>query len=208
MKNVVRYQPDYRTGLTASQVQERINNNLVNYNDAPPTKTIKQIILGNFLTYFNFINVVLGLAIIIAGIFGKEIFHALKNCLFMGVIIFNSIISTIQEIISKKIIDKLSFLSQAKITAIRDGKKVSVGMEEIVLDDVLEFGLGNQVVADSVILSGEVEVNESFLTGEVNPIPKKKGDTVLSGSFIVSGSCVVRVDHIGKDNYISVISSI
>ena len=207
MKNAVRYQPDYRTGLTASQVQERINNNLVNYNDAPPTKTIKQIILGNFLTYFNFINVILGLAIIIAGIFGKEIFHALKNCLFMGVIIFNSIISTIQEIISKKIIDKLSFLSQAKITAIRDGKKVSVGMEEIVLDDVLEFGLGNQVVADSVILNGEVEVNESFLTGEVNPIPKKKGDTVLSGSFIVSGSCIVRVDHIGKDNYISVISS-
>ena len=84
MKNAVRYQPDYRTGLTASQVQERINNNLVNYNDAPPTKTIKQIILGNFLTYFNFINVILGLAIIIAGIFGKEIFHALKNCCVNG----------------------------------------------------------------------------------------------------------------------------
>ena len=139
MGNIVRYQPNYKTGLSSSQVMERVNSNLVNYNDAPPTKTVKQIILSNFLTYFNFINVVLGLAIIIAGIYGGEFLHALKNCLFMGVIICNSVISTIQEVISKKVIDKLSVLSQSKITAIRDGKEVSVGVEEIVLDDVLNF---------------------------------------------------------------------
>ena len=207
MNQIVRYQPDYRSGLTTRQVQERIENNLVNYNDAPPTKTIKQIIMGNFFTYFNFINLILGVAIIVAGIYGGRFFDSLKNCLFMGVIICNSVISTIQEVISKRIIDKLSVLSQSKVTAVRNGSKVLLGIEEIVLDDVLEFQLGNQVVTDSVILNGDVEVNESFLTGEVNPIPKKTGDTILSGSFIVSGSCIVRVEHIGRDNYISTISS-
>ncbi len=207
MNDIVRYHPDDRVGLTSQQVCERVNHNLVNYNDQPPTKTIKQIIMGNFFTYFNFINLVLGTAIIIAGIYGGEIFHALKNCLFMGVIVCNSIISTIQEVISKKIIDKLSVLSQSKVVAIRDGNRVNLGIEEIVLDDVLEFQLGTQIVTDAVILDGEVEVNESFLTGEVNPISKRKGDTILSGSFVVSGSCVARVEHIGKDNYISKISS-
>ena len=207
MNDVVRYHPDYKVGLKNEQVQERINHNLVNYNDAPPTKTIKQILIGNFFTYFNFINLVLGIAIIAAGIYGKEFLNALKNCLFMGVIICNSIISTVQEVISKKIIDRLSVLSASKVKAIRDSKKVDVGIEEIVLDDVLEFQIGNQVVTDCIILNGDVEVNESFLTGEVDPIPKKKGDMILSGSFIVSGSCVAQVEHIGSDNYISTISS-
>ena len=206
MNRVVRYHPDYKNGLSSEQVNDRIVNQLVNYNDAPPTKTIKQIIMSNFLTYFNFINLILGIAIIVAGIYGGRFFDSLKNCLFMGVIICNSVISTVQEVISKKIIDRLSVMSQSKITAIRGGKKVSVGIEEIVLDDVLEFGLGNQVVTDSIILSGEVEVNESFLTGEADPILKKKGDLILSGSFVVSGSCIVQVEHIGSDNYISKIS--
>ena len=206
MNSVVRYQADASHGLSSNQVQERIEHNLVNYNDAPPTKTIKQIIMGNFLTYFNFINLILGIAIIGAGIYGGEILNALKNCLFMGVIICNSVISTIQEVLSKKIIDRLSVLSQSKVTGIRDSKKVSLGIEEIVLDDVLEFEIGNQVVTDCIILNGDIEVNESFLTGEVNPIPKKKGDMILSGSFIVSGSCIARVEHIGSDNYISTIS--
>ena len=207
MGNIVRYHPDYKKGLTNEEVNERIIHNLVNYDDAPPTKTVKQIIMGNFLTYFNFINLILGIAILGAGIYGGEILNALKNCLFMGVIICNSVISTIQEVISKRIIDRLSVLSQSKVVAIRDGEKVNLGIEEIVLDDVLEFQLGNQVVTDSVILNGDVEVNESFLTGEVNPIPKKCGDMILSGSFIVSGSCVAKVEHIGRDNYISTISS-
>jgi len=207
MNEIKRYQSNSKEGLSSSQVNERIQNNLVNYNDQPPTKSIKEIIKSNFFTYFNFINLILGIAIIIAGIYGGEIFNALKNCLFMGVIICNSIISIIQEVISKKTIDKLSVLAEAKVTGIRDGREVSLGIEEIVLDDVLKFYMGNQVVTDSVILEGTVEVNESFLTGEVDPIPKREGDTILSGSFIVSGSCIARVEHIGKDNYISKISS-
>ena len=207
MNELKRYNPEFSKGLNKSQVNERIANNLVNYNDQPPTKTIGEIIKSNFFTYFNFINVVLGGAIIVAGIYGGQFFDALKNCMFMGVIICNSVISIIQEIISKKTIDRLSVLAEAKVTGIRDGEEVSLGIEEIVLDDVLKFKMGNQVVTDSVILDGNVEVNESFLTGEVDPIPKRKGDTILSGSFIVSGSCYARVDHIGRDNYISKISS-
>ena len=207
MNEIKRYNPEFNQGLNSGQVQERIEHNLVNYDDQPPTKTIKQIIMSNFFTYFNFINIVLGGAIIIAGIYGGKFFDALKNCMFMGVIICNSIISIIQEIISKKTIDKLSVLAEAKVIGIRDGKEVSLGIEEIVLDDVLKFNMGNQVVTDSVILDGNVEVNESFLTGEVDPIPKGKGDTILSGSFIVSGSCYAKVLNIGHDNYISKISS-
>ena len=207
MSSISRYNPDYKVGLSDEQVLRRINDNLVNYNDAPPTKTIKQIIISNFFTYFNFLNVVLGTAIIVAAIYGGQFFDGIKNCLFMGVIICNSIISTIQEVISKKIIDKLSVLAEAKVVAIRSGKEVELGIEEIVLDDILKFKTGNQVVVDSIVLDGVVEVNESFLTGEVDPILKKPGDMILSGSFIVSGSCFARVEHIGRDNYISTISS-
>ena len=207
MEEIKRYQPDYKEGLNSVQVQERVQEQLVNYNDQPPTKTIKEIIKSNFFTYFNFINTILGGAIIAAGIYGGEFFEALKNCTFMGVIICNSVISIIQEIISKKTIDKLSVLAEAKVTCIRNGKEEKLGIEEIVLDDVVKLQMGNQVVTDSIILEGNVEVNESFLTGEVDPISKKKGDTILSGSFIVSGSCFAKVDHIGHDNYISKISS-
>ena len=202
-----RYNPNYKVGLSDEQVEERINSNLVNYNDAPPTKTIGQIIRSNFFTYFNFLNLVLGGAIIAAGIYGGELWDSIKNCTFMGVIIFNSIISIVQEVISKKTIDKLSVLAASKVVTIRNGKETNLSIDELVLDDVVKLSLGNQVVTDSVILNGAVEVNESFLTGEVDPILKNVGDTILSGSFIVSGSAYARVDHIGKDNYISKISS-
>ena len=205
--SILRYNPNFNEGLSNEQVEERKLSGLVNYNDQPPTKSIKEIIKSNFFTYFNFINLILGGLILVAGIIGGEFFNSLKNCLFMGVIICNSVISIIQEIISKKTIDKLSVIASAKVIGIRENKEITLGIEEIVLDDVLKFKMGNQVVVDSVILDGTVEVNESFLTGEVDPIPKGVGDTILSGSFIVSGSCYARVENIGSDNYISKISS-
>ena len=206
MENEEREKINLKTGLSSEEVQKRIEENLVNYVDVPPTKTIKQIIISNFCTYFNFLNVLLGGAILVAGIIGGKFFDAIKNCLFMGVIIANSVISTVQEIISKKIIDKLSVLSTSKVASIRDGKEVELSVEEIVLDDILEYKLGNQVVVDSIIREGTVEVNEAFITGESKAIIKKKGDTLLSGSFIVSGFATVQVLHIGADNYISKIS--
>lgn len=206
MENEEREKINLKTGLSSEEVQKRIEENLINYVDVPPTKTIKQIIISNFCTYFNFLNVLLGGAILVAGIIGGKLFDAIKNCLFMGVIIANSVISTAQEIISKKIIDKLSVLSASKVMGIRDGKEVELSVEEIVLDDILEYKLGNQVVVDSIIREGTVEVNEAFITGESKAIIKKKGDTLLSGSFIVSGFATVQVLHIGADNYISKIS--
>lgn len=204
---MARYNPNFKEGLSFKQVNERIEDNLVNYDDSPPTKTVKQIIKSNFFTYFNFLNLALGIAIVGAGIYGGKFLDSLKNCLFMGVIIVNSIISIIQEIISKKTIDNLSVLAASKVTTIRDGEEVKLGINEIVLDDVVKLSLGDQVVCDSIVLDGDVEVNESFLTGEVDPVVKRKGDTILSGSFLVSGSCYAKVDHIGRDNYISKISS-
>ena len=206
MALIKRYNPDYRVGLTKNELDERIENNLVNFDNQPKTKTIKQIILSNLFTYFNFLNTVLGYSIIIVGILQGQLLYSLKNCLFMGVIICNTIISIIQEIISKKIIDKLSFLASSKVKVIRDKVINEITIEEVVLDDVMLLEVGNQVVTDCIVLNGEVEVNEAFLTGEVEPILKKKGDMILSGSFIVSGSCYSRVEHIGGENYISSIS--
>ena len=201
-----RYEPKKDFGLTQEQVANRISEGLVNFDDQPKTKSIKQIIASNFFTYFNFLNIALGAAVLTAGILNNQLFEGLKNCLFMGVIIINSIISIIEEIISKKIIDRLSVISESKVTTIREGKKEELSLDELVLDDVTILTVGHQIVADSIILDGEVEVNESFLTGEPDAILKKKGDMLLSGSFIVSGSCTAKVEHVGQDNYVATIS--
>ena len=193
-------------GLTTKQVEQRIKKGLVNYDDQPKTKSIKRIILGNTFTYFNFLNVALGLAVLIAGILNNELFEGLKNCLFMIIVIVNSVISIVEEIIAKKIIDRLSMLSESKVTTIRDGKEQEVFLDELVLDDVTILQNGHQIVADSIILEGTIEVNESLITGEPDAITKKKGDMILSGSFIVSGTCTAKVCHVGSDNYVSKIS--
>lgn len=194
-------------GLTSSEVNDRISKNLVNYVDEPKTKTVKEIVKSNVFTYFNFLNVFLGTLVIISGIVSGRILYALKNCLFVGVIFTNTIISIAEEILAKKTIDKLNVIADTKIKTLRDGNIVEISREELVLDDVCIYGIGNQVVTDSVILEGTVEVNESFMTGEAKVLTKKVGDELISGSFIVSGNVYVKVKHIGKDNYISKISS-
>ena len=194
-------------GLTTSEVNERISKNLVNYVDEPKTKTVKEIVKSNVFTYFNFLNIFLGTLVIISGIVSGRILYALKNCLFVGVIFSNTIISIAEEILAKKTIDKLNVIADTKIKTIRDGNIIELSREELVLDDICVYGIGNQVVTDSVIVDGMVEVNESFMTGEAKVLTKKSGDELISGSFIVSGNATVRVKHIGKDNYISKISS-
>ena len=194
-------------GLTNIEVKERIDKNLVNYIDEPKTKTIKEIVRSNVFTYFNFLNILLGSLVIISGIISGRLLYSLKNCLFVGVIFTNTIISIVEEILAKKTIDKLNVITDTKIKTIREGNEVLVSREELILDDVCVYEIGNQVVTDSVLLDGVVEVNESFITGEEKVITKKKGDELISGSFIVSGKGIVKVIHIGKDNYISKISS-
>ena len=205
--NLERFFPEVQNGLSKEQVEKRFLDGLNNYDDQPKTKSIKQIIASNFFTYFNFLNICLGAAVLSASIFSGQLFQGLKNCLFMGVIIVNSIISIVEEIISKRIIDRLAILSESKVTVIRDGNKSELSICDVVLDDVIELRSGNQVVCDAILLEGDVEVNEAFITGESDPILKKKGDLILSGSFIVSGVTRARIEHIGKDNYVSTISS-
>ena len=193
-------------GLTKQEVEERIEKNLVNTINNTNTKTIKEIFLSNIFTYFNILNVSLALAILISGIIFNRFFYSLKNCLFLGVIICNTTISIVQEIMSKKTIDKLSIISSIKPKVLRDGNIISITPEEIVMDDVIKYELGSQVVVDSIILTDSVEVNESAITGEAKTVMKNKGDTLLSGSFIVSGATFARVIHIKEDNYINTIS--
>ena len=194
-------------GLTTKEVEDRIRLGLNNANNEPKTKTIKEIIKDNVFTYFNYLNLALGIAVFVAGLINGNGLYGLKNCLFMGVIIVNSVISIVEEIISKKIIDKLSIISESKVNVLRDDNVVTLTPEEIVMDDVIMLSLGNQVVADSVILEGEIEVNESLITGESDAITKTVGEKLLSGSFIVSGNAISKVIHVGKDNYVSKITN-
>ncbi len=186
-------------GLSEEKVLELKEKGLVNYNYDVKTKSIGQIIAGNFFTLFNFLNFGLALAIFLVGSY--------KNLLFLGVVFCNTLISTIQEIRSKKVIDKLSLLNESKATVIRDGKEVSIGIHEIVLGDIIKLKAGNQIVTDSRILVGEILVNESLITGESESVTKNKDMNILSGSFVVSGSCLAEVIHVGADNYTAQISA-
>ncbi len=190
---------DIKIGLTDEQIEQRKEKNLVNYDTTVPTKSIKKILKDNFFTLFNFLNLFLGIAIFLVGSY--------KNMLFLGIVIINTAISTIQEIHSKRVIDKLSVLASSKVKVIRNGKKQEISIYDLVLDDITELTMGNQIATDSKILEGEVEVNESFITGEPNSITKKQGDILLSGSYIVSGKCIAKVKHVGEDNYTAQISS-
>lgn len=194
----MRYNPDIEVGLTNIQVTERINNKLVNYDTDIKTKSIKQIIIGNIFTLFNLLNFSIAVAIFIVGSY--------KNLLFMGVVFCNTIISIVQEINSKRVIDRLTIISSKKVCAIRDSQDIEIDINEIVLDDIIKLKIGNQIITDCIIKKGNVYVDESFITGESEYIEKNVGDLLLSGSFIVSGECICKVEHIGEDNYTSKIS--
>lgn len=194
-------------GLSKTEVDERIREGKVNFDETPKTKTVKEIIRDNFFNYFNFLNLVLGGIIIIASLIGGNLLNGLKNCLFMLIIIENSVISLVEELISKKIIDKLSVIGEAKAKVIRDGIEEEIDVHSLVLDDIVKLELGHQIVADTKVLEGEIEVNESLITGESNAIVKRKGDELLSGSFIVSGSAYGKIIRVGKDSYASKITS-
>lgn len=194
------------TGLSSREVQDRIDKGLINYNEEPKTKTVKDIVKSNVFTYFNFLNILLGSLVIISGIISGRILYSLKNCLFVNVIFINTLISIGEEILAKKTIDKLSIIAESKIKVVRDNNIIELTKEDLVLDDVCLHTIGNQIVCDSIVLDGEIEINESFITGEEKIITKKKGDELTSGSFVVSGSCFAKIEHVGSDNYVSKIT--
>ena len=187
------------TGLTDEQVNARIAEGKVNADENPNTRTYKQIVRENTLTFFNFLNLVLLVLVLLVGSY--------KNAFFVCIIIINTLIGIAQEIRAKKTIDKLAILTARKSVVIREGQKWTVPTEELVLDDVVCLKTGDQVPADARILEGGLEVNESLLTGESDNLPKNEGDELFSGSFVTSGEACCQIIHVGKDNYAAQITS-
>ena len=194
-KPVARIETTADTGLTQAQVKERMEKGWSNAPVDSPSKTTKEIIISNVFTYFNLIFLVIAVLLLLVGAF--------RDLTFLPVIICNTLIGIIQEIRSKKVLDKLSVLNAPKATVVREGKLQTIPAEKAVLDDVVKFQAGNQICADATVIDGEVQVNESLLTGESDEITKKPGDTLMSGSFVVSGSCFGRLEQVGADSYIS-----
>ena len=187
------------TGLTNEEVQERIAQGQVNNNENPNTRTYKQIILENTLTFFNFLNLVLLVLVLLVGSY--------KNSMFVGIIFINTVIGIIQEVRAKKTIDKLAILTESKTVVLREGKKWKISTEKLVVDDLIFLKAGEQVPADAKILEGNLEVNESLLTGEADNLPKNPGDELFSGSFVTAGQACCQIIHVGSDNYASRITS-
>ena len=181
-------------GLTSAEVEQRIAEGKTNHITVKATSTWS-ILRKNIFTVFNFVNIILAILIFTTGTF--------KNALFAGVAIINTAIAIFNEVRAKKIVDKLSIITTKKQTVIRDGKEIEIDNEDIVLGDTIKYTLGDQIVVDSVVLTGNVEVNESFITGESDNIAKKAEDKLISGSFVVSGTCYARVITVGNDNFTS-----
>lgn len=183
------------TGLTSEQARQRFDAGLDNHPAEPPSKSVGEIIADNTFTYFNFIFLILSLLIIFAGTY--------RDLTFLPIIIANTLIGIIQELRAKRVLDKLSVMNAPVTAVIRDEKEISLPSSDVVLDDIAVFRAGNQISADALIIDGNVSVNESLLTGESDEIAKKSGDTLMSGSFIVSGSCRARLERVGDESYIS-----
>lgn len=188
------------TGLTTEDVDQRREDGRVNGRMNIRTKSYAQIFKTNLCTLFNLLNLVLVILVIAVG-------HSWKNASFVGPAIINVIIGIVQEIRAKKTIDKLSLISAPKVTVIRDGKEDEIKVEDIAKDDIMLLKSGNQICSDCKVIEGNIEVDESLITGESDPISKKAGDILLSGSYVVSGNAVTQVIHVGMDNYATKISS-
>lgn len=188
-------QDTFKYGLTSEQVEDRVKHGLANEQVDSNTRTVGQIISSNVFTYFNLVFAVLAALLIMVGSF--------KNLTFLPIIIANTLIGIVQELRSKKVLDKLNMLNAPHTKTIRDGAEVMVDSEQLVKDDIVIFEAGNQIPADAIVIEGNVSVNESLLTGEADEVSKTTDDELMSGSFIVSGTCKARLDKVGADSYIS-----
>lgn len=180
-------------GLSGQEAAQRMAQGLNNRSVASPSKSVWEIILGNVCTYFNLVFTVIAAMLILVG--------AWRDLTFYLIIIANTLIGIVQEVRSKKELDKLQVLNTPKATVLREGQRLTVPVEELVLDDIVLFSAGNQISADAVVAQGTVQVNESLLTGESDEVVKKEGDTLLSGSYVVSGSCRAQLTQVGEDSY-------
>lgn len=197
--NYVRFEADCEYGLTQAQVDERVRQGLTNAVKTVSTKSYRRILTDNLFTVFNLINVVLAVLVLAVGSY--------QNALFICIILTNIIIGTVQEIRAKQCVDKLSLISAPRVDVMRDGKRLEIAVEDVVLDDILCLEAGGQICADCVVRSGVCEVDESLLTGEADAIVKRPGDALLSGSFVVAGSCCAQADQVGTESYAAQITA-
>lgn len=184
-----------QSGLSAEQVKRRFAQGENNYKVESSTLSVPEIVRSNVCTYFNLVFAVIAVLLAIVG--------AWSDMLFLPIIVANTCIGIIQEVHSKKVLDKLSILNAPHAVVIRDGKRQEIPADQLVLDDIVEFSAGSQIPADAKVVSGELQVNESLITGESDEIEKREGDSLLSGSFVVSGKACARLEKVGKDSYIS-----
>ena len=185
-------------GLSNAEVQERIASGKVNGDQNVKTKSVAQILRTNIVTFFNLLFVVISVIMLF---FVPKNFDGLMNFGFLLVVVANLFMGIFQELKAKRTIDKLSLLSAPKVVAIRNGEKVNIALKDIVLDDYIELASGSQICADAVVVEGALEVNESLITGESDPVTKEVGDELLSGSFVISGTAISKVIHVGQENY-------
>ena len=190
---------DELKGLNDEQVLERIKEGKINKVEDDKTRTNWEIIRDNVCTLFNLFNLLIAIALIAV--------KAYTNLAYMLIIIINIVIGIAQEIHARNLVQKLSVLKVSKANVVRNGKEKEINIDEIVLDDIIILDAGRQICADSIVEEGEVEVNESLLTGESDTILKQKGDKLLSGSYVVSGKCYSKVEKVGKDNFAAQITS-
>ena len=194
-KDNIVFDVDPERGLTNEQVKQMRSADKVNTAVKPPSKSVGKIIATNVFTYFNFVFVTIAIILCLV--------KSWRDITFLPVIIFNTLIGIFQEIRAKITLDRLIMLNAPTATVIRNGKKIKIDAEQLVLNDIVLFRAGNQIPADAKVLSGEVAVNEALLTGEADEIRKEAGDSLMSGSFIVSGECRAQLTAVGADSYIS-----
>ena len=186
------------TGLTDEEVRQRVEEGFTNRTDISTDKTTKEIVISNVFTYFNLIFLVITILLIMVGSF--------RNLTFLPIIIGNTVIGIVQEIRAKKTLEKMSLLNAPHADVIRNGSVKQISTEGLVKDDVILLTAGKQICADAVVISGNIQVNESLLTGEADEVEKTDGSTLMSGSFVVSGECYARLEKVGNESYISRLS--
>mgnify|MGYP000845169139 FL=1 len=186
------------TGLSDEEVRQRVEEGFTNRTDISTDKTTKEIVISNVFTYFNLIFLVITILLIMVGSF--------RNLTFLPIIIGNTVIGIVQEIRAKKTLEKMSLLNAPHADVIRNGSVKQISTDELVKDDVILLTAGKQICADAVVISGNIQVNESLLTGEADEVEKTEGGTLMSGSFVVSGECYARLEKVGNESYISKLS--
>ena len=198
---IEQYTPTQTEGLTTSQVEKRQAEGLTNLVKNKYSKSYAQIICGNLFTFFNLLCVLCVIALSLV----KD--SNITDFFFVVVYVINLAIGIFQEIRSKITVEKLSLVKVPMSKVVRNGVQIEVQTKDLVLNDVVLLTTGNQIPCDSVLISGEADVNESLLTGESVAVKKSVGDKVYAGTYISSGSCYIRIDRIGDDCYIQRLSA-